>query len=1165
MKKALYLSVLTAMLSLVIFTATGPKAAARSDTKSNGAPAQIAPMACIAPPPGLVRWYRAENNGVDSSGTSDGTLLNGTGFTLGQVGQGFDFDGVDDMFTAPDSPALAFGTNSFTIETWARADSTNNYSALFTKRVDANPFDGFNFYRGPDGILGSDIKSGNVVTVSSDAAMQLGQWHHLALVIDRASNTAKMYVNGVLQASQPSLAGIGSLTNSEPLRLGRVVNSVANPNPAQAFDGSLDEFSIYDRALSTTDIQDIYNAGANGKCVPPAAFSCIPTPAGINSWFPANDSTSDIQSGNTNGSLIGDAAYTNNAKVGRAFTFDGSGDYFSVPDAPEQKPIDQLTVEGWFEFDTLPGNAPHLIAKPLRNSNDDSYAMWFSEGDIRIGYRQSGGGFLYYDTGFVPQTGVYYHIAFVLDTTDAGPTANTMKLFVNGIQVFSGAAGLPVYYNGIDDALPPHPLLIGADLEGNNPQYSLDGRADEVSLYGRALGAAEIQSIYGAGTAGKCSGACTTPAPGMVAWYPSEGSALDVRGGNNGTLQNGTAFAPGKVGQAFSFDGSNDYISIPKSPALNFGTGDFSVEFWAKFNNAGGLGGLISGDNFGAAGDYNGWLFNNDFSSNGVGWLTRKASVGTAHARIPVSNFSNGVWYHLAGVRTGRTINFYVNGTLVSSGTETSAIDVSNPYELRIGSLSQGAPQNFSGLIDEVALYNRALSPVEVAGAAGAAKCKPTAVAPPAGQTAWWAGDGDALDATGNGNNGALQNGATFAVNKVGQGFGFDGANSVVTVPDSPGLDMLSAGAIETWIYLDNVNGATIISKGRVDTNQASYTLSLYLGDLRADLYKGNGSPTDYVPIRIPATPLVGRWSHVALTWDGSNFRMFVNGVLMGSNIYSFTRDDTNIPVTFGKAYPESPSFSGRLDEISFYDRPLSVAEIQSIFTAGIAGKLKSAGTPTGLAGKSPGKNTPAPEAVNTTFGDVTVAFQNVAIAGTTQQIPLDLAVLPALPGVTSLGLTYDVSTTAVYSGGVALCFNVPSLAATAATNLRVYHLEAGTWVNRTAPGATHSALCTTSLPSLSPFAITNAAPTAASVGVSGRVATPGGRGIANAIVKLMDPSGEARTVQTGGFGYYSFDNVDAGRNYIVTVSAKRFRFGDATRVIFAGDEITGLDFISIE
>src|SRR4051812_262251 len=60
------------------------------------------------------------------------------------------------------------------------------------------------------------------------------------------------------------------------------------------------------------------------------------------------------------------------------------------------------------------------------------------------------------------------------------------------------------------------------------------------------------------------------PAPsGLVAWWTGDGNALDALGGNNGLLEGGTGFAPGKVGQAFSLDGIDDRVRVPNSAALN--------------------------------------------------------------------------------------------------------------------------------------------------------------------------------------------------------------------------------------------------------------------------------------------------------------------------------------------------------------------------------------------------------------------------------------------------------------------------------------------------------------------------------------------------------------------------------------------------------------------
>jgi len=78
---------------------------------------------------------------------------------------------------------------------------------------------------------------------------------------------------------------------------------------------------------------------------------------------------------------------------------------------------------------------------------------------------------------------------------------------------------------------------------------------------------------------------CTLPPSEMVAWYPGEGNANDIQGNNNGTLQNGATFAAGKVGQAFSFDGVDDYVEVPNAANLNI-TGPLTIDVWVKLNAA---------------------------------------------------------------------------------------------------------------------------------------------------------------------------------------------------------------------------------------------------------------------------------------------------------------------------------------------------------------------------------------------------------------------------------------------------------------------------------------------------------------------------------------------------------------------------------------------------
>lgn len=86
-----------------------------------------------------------------------------------------------------------------------------------------------------------------------------------------------------------------------------------------------------------------------------------------------------------------------------------------------------------------------------------------------------------------------------------------------------------------------------------------------------------------------------------------------------------------------------------------------------------------------------------------------------------------------------------------------------------------------------------------------------------------------------------------------------------------------------------------------------------------------------------------------------------------------------------------------------------------------------------------------------------------------------------------------------------------------------------------------------------------SAAPTAATVSVSGRVLTPAGTGLRNAIVTLIDEAGTQRTARTSGFGYYRFDDVPAGGSVVVSVSSKIYRF-EAQAFSVTG-EVNNLNF----
>ena len=265
------------------------------------------------------------------------------------------------------------------------------------------------------------------------------------------------------------------------------------------------------------------------------------------------------------------------------------------------------------------------------------------------------------------------------------------------------------------------------------------------------------------------------PPAGMVSWWPGDGNAEDIIDGNAGMLQGDATFADGMVGQAFSLDGTGDFVLVPNSPNLNI-TGDVTIDLWAKRTTFG-LGYLaikgawnLDGVDVPAAFSLR---FEGDDRLSGVFETSEGVDIFLLGPSV-----TDGDFHHYAYVRSGDTHTLLLDGVVVASEDFDPANTGITPGDtsgigLTIGAVRaerfpSGFGEHFGGIIDEVEIFNRALSADEIraiynAGSAGKIKPEPPEpIEPPGGMVSWWPGDGNTDDIIG-GNLGALQGGATYA------------------------------------------------------------------------------------------------------------------------------------------------------------------------------------------------------------------------------------------------------------------------------------------------------------------------------------------------------------------------------------------------------------------
>ena len=250
----------------------------------------VTQSACTPAPAGLVSWWPLdETSGTAAADIVDGnpgTHIDGPTPTPGVVAGGLSFDGVDDYVRIPDAANLNPGTSDFSVDFWMKTSSQPTGSVgdnILSKRPICNVASFWDIRlggaTGTDGRLRVELIEEGAANSNFNAStikVNDGQWHHIAVV--REGPTSRLYIDGALDTSNTG-GGTTNISNNVDILAGN--GPCVGVDGTTFFDGELDEIEYFDVALSSAQVQAIYDAGSAGKCKPFSGGTVSPTVGGI--------------------------------------------------------------------------------------------------------------------------------------------------------------------------------------------------------------------------------------------------------------------------------------------------------------------------------------------------------------------------------------------------------------------------------------------------------------------------------------------------------------------------------------------------------------------------------------------------------------------------------------------------------------------------------------------------------------------------------------------------------------------------------------------------------------------------------------------------------------------------------------------------------------------
>ena len=415
-------------------------------------------------------------------------------------------------------------------------------------------------------------------------------------------------------------------------------------------------------------------------------------------------------------------------------------------------------------------------------------------------------------------------------------------------------------------------------------------------------------------------------------WAFEEGSgttANDASGsGNNGTLTNGPKWASGKVGGALQFDGVDDYVDAGANSSTNI-TGAITIEAWIYLRS-----------------------YDVDYRTivgkSAQNWFRVEESPGNLRFYLyqgavwknisSTENINLNTWYHVVATYDNSTGKLFINGLDKSGASSLLGGGADSSSGILYISRSSGIGP-WDGLIDDIRIYNRALSATEIRYHYNRGG--------PVGYWKFDEGSGDtAYDESNNNNDGNLAGTCpggstcpTWVEGKYGSALSFDGTNDYVDAGGNVPNNITNQLTVEEWIYpIATIQASTFhVQQGDIATN--NYDFGIY--------NMSNYVPSFYVytgaSVGCPGSTVLtaNTWYHLVGTYDGSYLRLYVNGILEGTpTAQTGNVRDNGYNFIMGVAQTNK-YYHGLIDDVRIYNYARTQEQIYQDYNQGLSTHFK--------------------------------------------------------------------------------------------------------------------------------------------------------------------------------------------------------------------------------